>query len=498
MGGRIRAMDERQLVRFGVYELDLRTGELLRQGRPVQVQQQPLTVLKTLIERPGELVTRDELRRRLWPEGITVDFDQSLNKCVTKLRSALRDSVASPRFIETLPKRGYRFIAPVEAPRAASVAPVASVAAVATPPRPRRARTWGMVGGVGLAIALAVTLTAAWPAEVSKTRVDTPARSGPSPIFAARDAYERGRLALGRRSDESLRLSVEHFQRAIALGPRYAEAHAGLADAWSLLSSYGLVDPREGMPRARDAANRALMLDATLARAHASLARTAMIFDWDWQTAEWHFARAIALDPGAATTHQWFAYLLSALGRHDEAVAAAKRAIAAEPRSPNTNTALGYVLYVARRYDEAAAELIRTLETDPDFSQARRNLALVRVQQGRLTEAVTALARVAILNQDSPMALGELAWAHGLSGHHAEAARLLSQLDAQRSRVYVPPDAVALAHLGAGRRDQAIAWLQRAFTMRVATLSHLGAEPVWDPLRDDARVKQMTSAIRPD
>ncbi len=107
--------DAPRIVRFGLFELDLQAGELARQGRPVRLQQQPFLVLRALIERPGEAVTREDLRRAVWPDGITVDFDQSLNKSVTKLRDALGDSVTSPRFIETLPKRGYRFIAPVSA-----------------------------------------------------------------------------------------------------------------------------------------------------------------------------------------------------------------------------------------------------------------------------------------------------------------------------------------------------------------------------------------------
>jgi DNA-binding winged helix-turn-helix (wHTH) protein/tetratricopeptide (TPR) repeat protein len=513
--------DGPRLVRFGLFQLDLRAGELSRQGRPVRLQQQPFLVLKTLVDRPGELVTRDELRRCVWPDGITVDFDQSLNKSVTKLRDALGDSVASPRFIETLPKRGYRFIAPVVAAGAvtaetagAIVIPARPADSVPAPPslapplaeepapatashrRPPLQLAFSMIGLAAIGALLTVSSGATKSAEPALAALVAPAVTTPKPIFAARDAYERGRLAVARRTDEGLRLGVEHFQRAIALSPRYADAYAGMADAWSLLASYGLEDPREGMPRARDAANRALALNPSLARAHASLGRTAMIFDWDWRTAEWHFGRAIALEPGSATTHQWFAYLLSASGRHDEAVAEARRAIAAEPLSLNTNTALGHVLYVARRYDEAAAHLERTLEIDPDFTQARRDLGRVRVQQSRTADAVAAFERVAAINPRSAIALAELAWARARNGETAAARSFLSRLDALRDTTYVPPDALALAHLGLGNRDQAVAWLRRAFTMRVATIAHLQAEPVWDALRDDPRVKEMVATVR--
>jgi DNA-binding winged helix-turn-helix (wHTH) protein/Flp pilus assembly protein TadD len=462
--------------RFGVFELDHIAGELRRQGQVVRLQQQPMQLLIALVERPGEVATREVLQRRLWPDGVTVDFDQSLNKCVTKLRDALRDSATSPRFIETLPRRGYRFIAEVTSEVAERDVPTSRVA--------RSSGSWAALAAVAVVVCVA---TIAGPSRANSTKPPREDSDSPrfTPIHAAQDAYERGRVAISRRTAENLHAAVEQFQRAVQLSPRYAQAHVGLADAWSLLSSYGLVDPREGMPRAREAANRALMLNPSLAAAHASLARTAMIFDLDWPTAEWHFTRALTLDPGAATTRQWFAYLRSAEGRHADAIAEANRAILADPQSLNTNTALGFVLYLARRYDDAATQLTRTLESDPGFLQARRNLALVQVQQGRLHEAVQGLTRVAAVNEGSPAALAELAWAQALSGKRAEAVRLLAQLAVMRERLYVPPDALALVYLGLGDRDQAINWLKRAAAMKVATMAHLAVDPIWDPIRPE-------------
>jgi DNA-binding winged helix-turn-helix (wHTH) protein/tetratricopeptide (TPR) repeat protein len=466
-------MDKR--LRFGVFELDVAAGELRRQGQIVRLQHQPLQLLIALVEQAGGVVTRDELKRRLWPDGITVDFDQSLNKCVTKLRDALKDTAVSPRFIETLPKRGYRFIADV-----ARDTPSEVDVSGGSPPSPRSWTTLVAAAVIAFSTAISVGSSGAHSARPAAALTAKPAFK---PIHAARDAYERGRVAMSRRTAENLRAAVEQFQRAVQLSPRYADAHVGLADAWSLQASYGLIDSREAMPRARDAANRALMLNPTFAAAHASLARTAMIFDLDWPTAEWHFRRAIALDPGAALTRQWFAYLLSAQARHDEAVAEASRAVLADPQSLNAHTALGYVLYLARRYDDAAAQLTRTLEIDPGFAQARRDLALVHVQQGRLGDAVRALSRVTTIDEGSPAALAELAWAQGLSGNGPEAARLAARLDALREREYVPPDALALAYLGAGDRNRAINWLQRAVAMKVAAMAHLAVEPMWDAIR---------------
>ena len=504
--------------RFGTFRFDVDTCELSKAGRPLKVQQQPLLVLRALLEQPGELVTREALRQRLWPDWVNVDFDQSLNKSLTKLRDALGDTASNPRFIETLPKRGYRFIAPVteiedSSPTASpelglSADPVIRPGVTAPPDGPSTttrpaapSASWLVATAFSVAAVLAGLVW--WTTgptrglqarEERMTPTPVPERS---PIHAAKDAFERGRLALARRSPESLQRASEHFQRAVALSPRFADAHVGVADSWSLLSSYGVIDPREGMPRARDAANRALTIDPSHARAHASLARTTMIFDWDWVTAGWHFTRAVELSPGNATTHQWRAYYLSAVGRHDEAVAEARRAVAADPLSLNSNTALGFVLYLARRFDEAAAQLERTLEIDPDFAQARRDLALVRVQQRRLGEAMVAMKRVALLNESAPAAAAELAWVVALNGNHAAARATLADLDRRRATAYVPPDAVALIYTGLGASDEAAAWLQRAFTLRVASLAHLPVDPVWDLLREHPGVREMIDTIRP-
>src|SRR5947208_3083113 len=104
-----------RLVRFGVFEVDLRSGELRKKGIKVRLQGQPFVLLITLLKQRGEVVTREELQRALWPEDTFVDFDHSLGTAINKLREVLGDSATNPRFIETLPRRGYRFIAPVEA-----------------------------------------------------------------------------------------------------------------------------------------------------------------------------------------------------------------------------------------------------------------------------------------------------------------------------------------------------------------------------------------------
>src|ERR1700722_17140820 len=102
-------------IRFGVFELDVRSGELQKQGRKIRLEGQPVDVLICLLENPGELVTREKLPRKLWPADTFVNFEHGLNAAVKRLRQALNDSAGNPRFVETLPRRGYRFIAPTQA-----------------------------------------------------------------------------------------------------------------------------------------------------------------------------------------------------------------------------------------------------------------------------------------------------------------------------------------------------------------------------------------------
>src|SRR6516162_8274901 len=110
----IKATPERRVYRFGLFEADLEQGTLTRQGTPVKLQEQPFRILALLLEAPGEVLSREDLRKRVWPEGTFVEFAGSLNTALMKLRAALNDNAENPVFIETVPRRGYRFIAPVE------------------------------------------------------------------------------------------------------------------------------------------------------------------------------------------------------------------------------------------------------------------------------------------------------------------------------------------------------------------------------------------------
>lgn len=375
-------------IRFGTFDADLVAGELYREGRLVPLQQQPFEVLRALVEQPGEVVTREALRRRLWPDGTIVDFDQSLNKSLTKLRDALGDSASNPRFVQTLPKRGYRFIAPITVPATPSETIVQAETMPAPPERPTlptrpRSIHWHWAATATVAAALCTLVIAGTSIRLAQagphaTGTSTTALPGFSPIPAAHDAYERGRRALARGSDRCIRQSVELFGRAVDLSPKYAAAYAALAHAHLMLAAIQPEDAADGVARAREAATRAIAIDPNQPAAYAALGRLAVEHDRDWRGAEVHLQRSIALDPGYAEARAWYATALSEEGRDEEAEAEARRALAADPHALTTNTAMGAVLYRAGRHAEAAMALERAVEIDPDYAPARRLLVALR------------------------------------------------------------------------------------------------------------------------
>ena len=529
-------MPSGSVVRFGIFEADLASGELRRQGRLVKLQQQPFDLLVVLLEQPGQVVTREVLHRRLWPDGVTVDFDQSLNKAVTKLRDALGDTAESPRFIETLPKRGYRFIAPVEAIPSAPVAPGTSAPRVVPaavshastspagaggpathathghaptmppePPAPSRAASllsWVPIIGIGAVLAVLASF-ASRPSSVNAdtapaTRsLSTAAAPAMSTNAAAVDAFERGRIAASRRSAESLRASLAHFEHALKEDARFGAAYVALADVQNLLAMDSLADPRHAMPAAREASNRALTLDSGNAAAHAALGRTTMLFDWDWKIAVWHFERARELAPTNASVRQWFADCYAAMGMQVESEAEARAALALLPLDLAANTTLGRVFYMAKDYDKAEAQLRKTLELDPGYLPARRLLGLTLTLAGKHAQALPEFERAAQLAGETPGSLADLAMSRAFNGDEVGARRLLTRLsDPVKQSAWVGPDGIAQVYWALNDRDTAAQWLQKAYDARVPVVAYLMADPLWDGVRDDPRVGDMIEGIR--
>lgn len=567
------------MLRFGDFELDPASGELRKAGAPVRLPPQPAKVLALLVSRGGELVTREEIRQRVWGDGTHVDFDQSLNSCIKQIRAALEDDPDQPRYLQTLPRRGYRFLAP--SPRRRWLLPAAFAAALIAlvggalffwRPRPatgkvmlavlpfhnlsgdpeqeyfadglteemitqlgrlqpRRlgviARTSAMrykksakgAGEIGRELGVRYILegsvrrsgdrvrvnaklvevrdqSALWEetcesdsADVLPVQTRVARRIAESlalellptagPRTPAVENYFRGRFYWNKRNEEGFRRAIVYFERAIEQDARYAPAHAGLADCYNLLGEYYFLPPTQAFPKARAAAQKALALDPTLAEAHTSLGCVRARFDWDWRGAEQSYRRAIALHPGYATAHQWYAEFLATMGRHEEAIVEIQQAQQHDPFSLIIQVAAASIYYFARQYDRTIEVCRKVLEMDPDFLPAHQYLAAAYEQTGR---------PVATPHPDTLAALRNAHAVAGIKGiSRGSLEKMLNHPQPGRDPSYV----VAAIYAALGENNKAFLWLDRAFQERDSTLAYARVHPDLDALRSDPRFQEL-------
>ena len=305
--------------------------------------------------------------------------------------------------------------------------------------------------------------------------------------------YLKGRNAWNKRTEDGLLQGVEYFQKAIDVDQAYAPAYAGLADCYNMLVVYGISQPKDAFPRAKEAATKALSIDGTLAEARTSLAFIKHRWDWGREDAEREFQLAIKSKPTYAPAHQWHSSYLVAMGRFDEAIAEAKRAEELEPLSFISNSHLGWILYFAGRYDEAIAHCKRLLDVDPTFFPARRYMGLAYEQKGMYAEAIDQFQQGVKLS-GSPLMMSLLGHAYAASGKKTEAQRILAELGQQKQR-YVSPYTVATIYAGLGEKDQAFKWLEKAFEERDIWLMNLKVDPVLKNLRADQRFANLLQRI---
>lgn len=319
----------------------------------------------------------------------------------------------------------------------------------------------------------------------------------PAPLapksYAAYDLYLKGRYFWNKRTADGFRQAVACFEQAAANDPTYARVYAGLADSYALMSSYFLAPHNELMPKARRAALRALQLDDSLAEAHASLALIVENYDWDWQTAEKEFRRSIQLDPNYATAHHWYAEYLAFRGRFDEAFAEMERARQLDPLSPILGADKGAIFYYSRQYGRAIEQARGVLEMEPHFSRAQAIAIAAYVQAGRWEEALKAID-----SQDpADLHWGTLrAYVNGRAGRRPQAQQALAQLESQSGnpQLDVPP-MLALAYLGVDNTNEAMACLEKAYLEHSNALTGLKVDPVYDPLRGDARFQDLVRRV---
>lgn len=302
--------------------------------------------------------------------------------------------------------------------------------------------------------------------------------------------YLRGRALWARTNKAALYAAIDAFSQATTLDPGYALAHAGLADAYSLLPLTSDVPPLDVAARARDAATQAVRADPLLAEAHAALGWQEFWLGWNWPAAEASLRRATVLDPNYANARRWLGHVLSNAGRHSEALAEMARARELDPFSPLMRLVSAQVAYQARDFGAAERHARDIIARDPNLWAGRINLAQALAAQQRFDEALAETAEAMRLDGNTK-GLTLRGYILARMGRTAEARAALREAETLAGDGFFPPYTSAVIHAGLGDADGLFAALERAYAVRDANLVFLPVDPKMDPFRDDPRFRAL-------
>jgi len=316
----------------------------------------------------------------------------------------------------------------------------------------------------------------------------------PTESTEAHELYLKGRFFWNKRTSENFEKAITYFQQAIEKDTSYALAYSGMADCYALLADYGAAAPDETMPKAKAAVLKALQIDPNLAEAHASLAEILHDYDWDYAGALREIDRAIELNPNYATAHQWRAEFLSAQGRHEEAIAEAKRALELDPLSSIINRILGDAYLQARRYDEAITQSRKAIEIEPNFPSAHLVLGRSYRAKGQYSEAVAEFIKLAELVGRGE-ASREMHDAYANGGWNGYLRYVAENGTTKTTAGYRQAYGVAASLAGLGEKDEAFAWLEKAYQQREYELTLLRVSPEMDNLRSDPRFTDLLRRV---
>jgi TolB-like protein/Flp pilus assembly protein TadD len=316
-------------------------------------------------------------------------------------------------------------------------------------------------------------------------------------VPAAYEAFLKGQHHLNKRTAADIRKSIDYFHAAIAGDAAMAPAYAALADAYSLLGygGYSVLDPREAMPRAKEAAQKALALDNRSAEAHTMLGTIAANYDWNRNAAEQLYTRAIELNPSYARARQLYAWHLASIGQPERARREIETARQLDPLSLIINHNVGWMAWYAHDFDRAIATYRQTLDLDAGFVSALGSLGQALVLQRRFAEGIASLDKGLALGARPTVLVGSLGYARAVSGDRSGATAVLGELVERSKSRYVPAYWIAVVHAGLGDRDRAFEWLERAYHERQGILVPLNVDPFFDGIRDDARFAELVRRI---
>lgn len=323
---------------------------------------------------------------------------------------------------------------------------------------------------------LRVRLTGAQQEQVTKRYTENP---------EAYRLYLQGRYYMNQYSEENFKRAIPFFDQAIALDPHYALAYAARGECFSEMGDFSLPMSEATAKARRDSAT-ALSMDDKLVEARATQAAIKFSFDWDFAGAEEDFKRAIALSPSYGDAHRQYGWLLSMTGRTTEGVAEMKLSQQLDPMSPHTNVDVFLPYYLARQYDQAIAQSRKALELFPDFYLAHMTLGNSLFQKGDYSTGIEELQKAKAIDS-TPTPISQLAYAYAKSGRKDEALKLLAELKEQSKQRRVAPYLIAMVYVGLDEKDEAFAWIEKAYQERSWMLLWLKTSPDVDSLRSDAR-----------
>jgi DNA-binding winged helix-turn-helix (wHTH) protein/tetratricopeptide (TPR) repeat protein len=472
---------ESNILSFDGWTLNRSSSELTRDGATQRLPPQPLAMLVELLEHPGEVVTRERLVQVLWPKGI-VDFDNSLNAVVRRLRAVLGDDSEAPRYIETLPRIGYRFIGVVGARVSEAVAPAAK----------RRLPRW--LWAVPAALLVVAVAWGFWMRSDAPTRDAQSTTIDPKVRTTNRRAYELyldGKFNVSRRDIVGGGIAIERYQAALEEDPYFAEAWAALAEAYGGMGITQRTPLRETMEKARSAALRAIELDPNLAAGHSALAMVKLQYDLDLPGAEQELKAGIAADAHYSRLWHTYGLLRGYQGRMDESFEFMGRARELEPMTLLYAYSYANNLYQSRQFDQAIEFVRPLLASQPRFDQARDVMIRSLVAKGDIKAA---LEQVPLRHFEIPTLSDQgLVYAH--AGMRTEAQAQIDKLERRRSEGYATSYELAIIHAALGNMDDACTALRRVLEDHSMTIGWMKLDPRMDPMRKQACFKEVSAKL---
>ena len=288
----------------------------------------------------------------------------------------------------------------------------------------------------------------------------------------------------------------EYFNQAVSLDPNFALAYVGLSETYGASATNGWLSPRDGYPKAKAAARRALELDDSLAEAHTTYGAIVMFYDLDWTTAEREYKRGLELNANYEGSYELYSYLLLSMRRFDEAIRMAQRGFEVAPLSALMADDLAGAYYFSRRYDEAVNQYKKELEIDANRFGAVVGLGIVYDAKGMHDEAIKLFEKGITIGERTSGVLAMMGHAYAVSNRPAEARKILSELDEMARTSYVSPYDRAIIYSGLGDKDKALEQLNKAYEDRAGWIIYLNVEPLFDPIRSDPRFVALVARMK--